>query len=178
MQAKLAAKGRVESERRLQRALVLRSAAIVLATLSGGANLFSLHTHRRGLPLKPPALVSAGSGPFEEAVSSARIRFKHVLIDEVRFAPPRCLAKASLTQARLAVDPSTPGGCGARGQAAQAIEPACLIPLKYGAERLVLVGDPRQLPATVKSTTAAQFGLERSLFERLEEAGCAAASKS
>ena len=36
---------------------------------------------------------------------------------------------------------------------------------------MVLVGDPRQLPATVKSTLAAKYGLERSLFERLEEAG-------
>jgi len=34
----------------------------------------------------------------------------------------------------------------------------------------MLVGDPRQLPATVRSRTAAEFGLERSLFERLEEA--------
>jgi len=42
---------------------------------------------------------------------------------------------------------------------------------RYGAERLILVGDPRQLPATVLSPTAAKFGLERSLFERLEEAG-------
>ena len=36
---------------------------------------------------------------------------------------------------------------------------------------MVLVGDPRQLPATVTSERAAQAGLGRSLFERLERAG-------
>ena len=31
-------------------------------------------------------------------------------------------------------------------EAAQATEPSCLVPLKFGAEKLILVGDPRQLP--------------------------------
>ena len=52
----------------------------------------------------------------------------------------------------------------------QAVEPSCLIPLRFGGQKLILVGDPRQLPATVKSKNAAALGLERSLFERLEEA--------
>jgi senataxin len=56
-------------------------------------------------------------------------------------------------------------------EAGQAIEPSCLIPLRFGCERLIMVGDPRQLPATVKSKLTAKFGLERSLFERLEESG-------
>lgn len=34
--------------------------------------------------------------------------------------------------------------------------------------RLVLVGDPQQLPATVKSQVAAALKLERSLFERIQ----------
>jgi senataxin len=55
-------------------------------------------------------------------------------------------------------------------EAAQATEPSCLIPLRLGCRRLVLVGDPRQLPATVLSKSAAQAGLGRSLFERLERA--------
>ncbi len=33
-------------------------------------------------------------------------------------------------------------------EAAQATEPSTLIPLRYGCTRLVLVGDPRQLPGT------------------------------
>ncbi|KAG5192553.1 AAA domain-containing protein [Tribonema minus] len=56
-------------------------------------------------------------------------------------------------------------------EAAQAVETAVLIPLALGCKRLTLVGDPRQLPATLKSRAAARAGLEASLFERLELAG-------
>lgn len=55
-------------------------------------------------------------------------------------------------------------------EAAQTTEPSCLIPLRLGCRRLVLVGDPRQLPATVLCKSAAVAGLGRSLFERLERA--------
>ncbi len=55
-------------------------------------------------------------------------------------------------------------------EAAQTTEPSCLIPLRLGCRRLVLVGDPRQLPATVLCKAAAHAGLGRSLFERLERA--------
>ncbi len=52
-------------------------------------------------------------------------------------------------------------------EACQAVEAATLIPLQLGAKCCILVGDPKQLPATVISTsdTAAQY--QRSLFERL-----------
>jgi AAA domain len=56
-------------------------------------------------------------------------------------------------------------------EAAQTTEPSTLIPLRYGCRSLVLVGDPRQLPATVLSPRAERAGLGRSLFERLEGAG-------
>lgn len=56
-------------------------------------------------------------------------------------------------------------------EAAQTTEPSTLIPLRYGCRRLVLVGDPRQLPATVLSPPAEAAGLAVSLFERLERAG-------
>jgi hypothetical protein len=36
----------------------------------------------------------------------------------------------------------------------------------------VLVGDPQQLPATVRSAKGRELDLERSLFERLQRAGC------
>ena len=52
-------------------------------------------------------------------------------------------------------------------EAAQATEPATLQALRFGARSCVLVGDPRQLPATVLSGKAARAGLARSLFERL-----------
>lgn len=38
----------------------------------------------------------------------------------------------------------------------QATELSTLIPLALGCKRLILVGDPRQLPATVKSQKAAR----------------------
>lgn len=52
---------------------------------------------------------------------------------------------------------------------AQALEPSTLIPLQLLApsSRVVLVGDPRQLPATVVSRAAAAASLAQSLFERL-----------
>ena len=38
--------------------------------------------------------------------------------------------------------------------------------------RVVLVGDPQQLPATILSQRGKDLLLERSLFERLQLAGC------
>lgn len=56
-------------------------------------------------------------------------------------------------------------------EAAQAIELSSLIPLRLPVNRLVLVGDTKQLPATVISRSAASLGLSRSLFERLTLSG-------
>ena len=53
-------------------------------------------------------------------------------------------------------------------EAAQSIELAALIPLKYGCQRCVLVGDPNQLPPTVLSQAAAKFQYEESLFVRMQ----------
>ncbi|XP_078433844.1 P-loop containing nucleoside triphosphate hydrolases superfamily protein [Wolffia australiana] len=59
-------------------------------------------------------------------------------------------------------------------EAAQALEPATLIPLQllksYGA-KCVMVGDPKQLPATVLSGVASKFLFECSMFERMQRAG-------
>ena len=51
----------------------------------------------------------------------------------------------------------------------QALEPSTLIALQLlvPGGRLVLVGDPQQLPATVLSRAAAAASLAQSLFERL-----------
>lgn len=57
-------------------------------------------------------------------------------------------------------------------EAGQACEVAALQPLAYGAQRVVLVGDPQQLPATVLSEAARAVAMERSLFERLQMQGC------
>ena len=53
-------------------------------------------------------------------------------------------------------------------EAAQSIELAALIPLKYGCQRCILVGDPNQLPPTVLSQAAAKFLYEESLFVRMQ----------
>eukprot|EP01138_Halocafeteria_seosinensis_P009344 gb/GECG01009549.1/.p1 GENE.gb/GECG01009549.1/~~gb/GECG01009549.1/.p1 ORF type:complete len:997 (+),score=129.48 gb/GECG01009549.1/:1-2991(+) len=56
-------------------------------------------------------------------------------------------------------------------EAAQAIEASSLIPLKYHCNKLVLVGDPQQLPATVVSPECKRMKLDQSLFARLVKCG-------
>ncbi|PKA53953.1 putative helicase MAGATAMA 3 [Apostasia shenzhenica] len=56
-------------------------------------------------------------------------------------------------------------------EAAQAVEPATLVPLAHGCKQVFLVGDPVQLPATVISPTAERYGYGTSLFKRFQEAG-------
>ncbi|XP_054286381.1 uncharacterized protein LOC129002535 [Macrosteles quadrilineatus] len=51
-------------------------------------------------------------------------------------------------------------------EATQSTEPDTLIPLMLGVRKLVLVGDPKQLPATVMTSTAKVHGLEKSTFAR------------
>ncbi|CAH8316930.1 unnamed protein product [Eruca vesicaria subsp. sativa] len=56
-------------------------------------------------------------------------------------------------------------------EAAQAVEPATLIPLATRCKQVFLVGDPKQLAATVISTVAQDSGYGTSMFERLQKAG-------
>lgn len=51
-------------------------------------------------------------------------------------------------------------------EAAQALEPACLIPIMR-AGRVILAGDHHQLPPTVKSRDAMKGGLSQTLFEKV-----------
>ncbi|TGZ79287.1 hypothetical protein EX30DRAFT_115713 [Ascodesmis nigricans] len=54
-------------------------------------------------------------------------------------------------------------------EAAQSVELSALIPLKFGCDKCILVGDPQQLPPTVLSREAAKFSYEKSLFVRIQE---------
>lgn len=56
-------------------------------------------------------------------------------------------------------------------EAAQSVEPASLSALRLGSRHAVLVGDPQQLPATIFNVSGRGSKYDRSLFQRLEEAG-------
>jgi len=49
-------------------------------------------------------------------------------------------------------------------EAGQSVELSCLIPLMYGCKRLILIGDPKQLPATVFSPVCLKNHYDQSLF--------------
>lgn len=53
-------------------------------------------------------------------------------------------------------------------EAGQCTESSILIPLQYGCQRCILVGDPKQLPPTVISQLAVEQGFSVSLFDRLD----------
>jgi len=53
-------------------------------------------------------------------------------------------------------------------EAAQALEPACWVPI-LKAKRVIFAGDHKQLPPTIKSHQAAQDGLMHTLFEKIIE---------
>ncbi|EGC30633.1 hypothetical protein DICPUDRAFT_50668 [Dictyostelium purpureum] len=54
-------------------------------------------------------------------------------------------------------------------EAAQAVETSTLIPIQHQCKKVVLVGDPKQLPATIISPLAIQHSYDQSLFQRLQE---------
>ncbi|XP_034136992.1 uncharacterized protein LOC117589305 isoform X4 [Drosophila guanche] len=53
-------------------------------------------------------------------------------------------------------------------EATQCTEPWTLLPMRFGIPHLVLVGDTQQLPAVVLSQRAVEFGLARSMFDRIQ----------
>ncbi|MEJ7643972.1 MAG: IGHMBP2 family helicase [Chryseolinea sp.] len=53
-------------------------------------------------------------------------------------------------------------------EAAQALEPACWIPI-LRSKRVIFAGDHQQLPPTIKSQEAARLGLSKTLFEKTIE---------
>jgi len=55
------------------------------------------------------------------------------------------------------------------------LRPEALIPIMKGSQRVVLVGDHKQLPPVIKSRQAEEGGLGKSLFERLMHLGAPSA---
>ncbi|NXT85818.1 SETX helicase, partial [Zapornia atra] len=60
-----------------------------------------------------------------------------------------------------------PFSCVIVDEVRQSCEVETLIPLIHRCNKLVLVGDPKQLPPTVKSMTAQEYGYDQSLMARL-----------
>ena len=56
-------------------------------------------------------------------------------------------------------------------EAGQATEPNVLIPFQFGMNKVVLIGDPEQLPPTVFYEGSIKNKYNRSLFGRYLEAG-------
>ena len=80
-------------------------------------------------------------------------------------------AHASLAAAQQMIAPEPLFDAVVVDEAAQAVEPSTFIPLRYGPKRVVLVGDPAQLAATLLSPATARAGYGQSLFERLWRGG-------
>ena len=80
-------------------------------------------------------------------------------------------AHSSLAEAQQAIAPEPLFDAVVVDEAAQAVEPSTYIPLRYGPKRVVLVGDPAQLAATLLSPATERAGYGQSLFERLWRGG-------
>lgn len=52
-------------------------------------------------------------------------------------------------------------------EAAAATEPQMIIPFRLNPDRMLAVGDPKQLPATITSQRAISYGLSKSLLDRI-----------
>merc|ERR1712217_335168 len=57
-------------------------------------------------------------------------------------------------------------------EACQALETTTLQPIMYECRHCVMVGDPQQLPATILSQYGKNKHFEKSMFERMMQAGC------
>jgi len=100
------------------------------------------------------------------------------LVKELNELSPETIQNALLSSANvLFCTLTTAGGLSVKStrpvndliidEAAAATEPALYIPFSLSPKRLLIVGDPMQLPATVLSQRAERLGLSKSLHERL-----------
>ncbi|XP_065069424.1 probable helicase senataxin isoform X2 [Rhopilema esculentum] len=91
----------------------------------------------------------------------------HIICCTLSGAGSKHMVKAFRTDNDMRV---APFACVIIDEAGQCCEPDALIPMQYGASKLVLVGDPAQLPATILSQRASRYGYGQSLFERIHRA--------
>lgn len=112
----------------------------------------------------------AKSSQKPDQVRRSIIEHSHVILTTLassHFSGLEFLRKAPPTNAIKEVAPRL--NCVIVDEAAQCSEPELLMPLIYFVDKLVLVGDPQQLPATIMSNLAIKLNYGRSMFERFYE---------
>lgn len=97
----------------------------------------------------------------------ARVHLRRVEQGIVSRAAVVCATAAGADAALL---PDDPFDVVVLDEATQAVDPVALVALARG-RRVVMAGDPCQLPPTVIDRDAAREGLGRTIFERLADAG-------
>ena len=156
--------------RRLPVSHRLQSEVVATTLSSAGGELLQLM----------PRAASAGSGGIGSGASASGaplLGFDAIICDEAAQVGVCACDGAALPAHRAGAALLTWEGSQTAASLSalrvQALEPSTLIALQLLAPggRLVLVGDPQQLPATVVSRAAAAAALAQSLFERLQQAG-------
>lgn len=108
---------------------------------------------------------------LQKLLATMRYDIRRELLHGADIVASTCSSSGRHSFVNIVVQDNIAFQCCIIDEAAQTTEPSTLVPLKYGCANLVLVGDPRQLPATVLSNAASHAGLGMSLFERLEKCG-------
>jgi senataxin len=123
-------------------------------------NYFSAKTHLERCTIVKASL-DTGTNQFEirQTLESHVLNSVHMVMTTLGSSGNRTLEAADRFEV-IVVD-----------EAAQSVEPASLSALRLGSRHAVLVGDPQQLPATIFNVSGRNSKYDRSLFQRLEEAG-------
>ncbi|CAI8599413.1 unnamed protein product [Vicia faba] len=103
---------------------------------------------------------NASAGSNDDSIRAAVLDEATIVFSTLSFSGSHIFSKLSRNFDVVIID-----------EAAQAVEPATLVPLANQCKKVFLVGDPAQLPATVISDIAKNHGYGTSLFERLKQAG-------
>jgi senataxin len=124
---------------------------------AAGCELIRSQSAERLLVLAQNVYYRTFGGLQEEAVQYDIMKSANVIFCTLCSSGKKVLKDQELTIEDLIVD-----------EAAAATEPELYIPLsRFRPSRLLVVGDPLQLPATVESPLAKRLGLDRSLHARL-----------